>query len=93
VAIDLGELIAACREVDQRILAHTIGLMVDEFNRARRSPDRQDALMKAVTLLEKLMDRLSPWYVRHQKTISWGVSLVGSVAGIGKTVLSMRGGR
>ncbi len=92
VAIDLGELIAACREVDQRILAHTIGLMVDEYNRARRSPDRQDALMKAVTLLEKLTEKLSPWYVRHQKSISWAVSIVGSVAGIGKTVVSMRGG-
>ncbi len=86
IALDLDELLAACREVDQRIMVQTLAFMVTEYERAKKSADRQDALMKAVTLLEKLMQRLSPWYVRQQKTISWGVSIVGSLGGIAKVV-------
>jgi hypothetical protein len=91
IAIDLESLIASCRAVDHAFMAKTIGILLHEYDRAKKSSDRQEALFRAVTLMEKLSQKLSPWYVRHQKTVVWGVTLAGSLAGIGKTLAEILG--
>jgi hypothetical protein len=45
--------------------------------------------MNAVQLLEKLMVKLSPWYVRYEKLLAAAVALVGVVSGIAKLVESL----
>jgi hypothetical protein len=91
IAIDLEQLVSACREVDHTIMAKTIGMLVQEYDRAKKSSDRQEALVRAVSLMEKLVEKLEPWYLRHQKAMTWGISVVGSLAGIGKTLLDIIG--
>ena len=54
---------------DERFLAQSIALVLKDYEGAKEIDDRQKALMNAVTLLEKLTDRLSPWYVRHEKAL------------------------
>jgi hypothetical protein len=89
MAVDLDKLVAACRALDQAIMAKTVGMLVLEYDRAKKSSDRQEALVKAVTLMEKLVEKLQPWYVRHQKAITWGVTAMGSVVGIAKSVVDI----
>jgi len=86
LAIDISQLVEACRRLDQQILAKTLALMVGEYDKASASSDRQAALMKAVELMEKLQSRLAPWYVRHQTLISWGIGIAGTAAAAAKTV-------
>ena len=43
---------------------------------------RQAAIMNVVQLLEKLTNRLSPWYVRHEKLLAVVVSAVGILSGV-----------
>ena len=38
--------------------------------------------MNVVQLLEKLTNRLSPWYVRHEKLLAVAVSAVGIISGL-----------
>ena len=87
--LQIEELIARCRRVDERILGITIAQMVGEFQGAASSNERQAALMNAAQLLEKLMSRLSPWYVRHEKALAFAVSLVGVLTGVASLVASV----
>ena len=86
LALDVGKLVEACRQLDDQILAKTLALMIGEYDKANASADRQGALMKAVELMEKLQRRLSPWYVRHQALLSWGIGVAGTVLSTFKTV-------
>jgi hypothetical protein len=56
--------------------------MVNEYEQAQSFNDRQLALAKAVEFLEKLMTRLSPWYVRYEKLLTFFVSSVGIISRI-----------
>jgi hypothetical protein len=85
LAIDIGRLVEACRQLDQQILAKTLALMVGEYDKANASTDRQAALMRAVELMEKLRIRLAPWYVRHQALLSWGIGIAGTTLSVVKT--------
>ncbi len=82
LAFQVDELVAKCRQVDEKILAMTMAAMVEEYAQAKVFDDKQKALMNAVTLLEKLMPRLSPWYVRHDKLIGFMVTLIGIISGL-----------
>ncbi len=64
--------------------------MINEYDRANASADRQGALMRAVELMEKLRGRLDPWYVRHQATLSWGVGLLGTALSAMKAFSEIR---
>jgi hypothetical protein len=86
LAIDVERLFAACRELDQQILAKTLSLMLGEYRQASASSDRQAALMKVVELMEKLQGKLAPWYVRRQALLTWAVGLVGSLLSGAKVV-------
>jgi hypothetical protein len=62
--------------------SQSIALVLKDYEGAKEIDDRQKALMNAVTLLEKLTDRLSPWYVRHEKALAFIVSSVGVISGV-----------
>ena len=82
LSLQMDELIEKCQQMDEKFLGLTMALMVKEFDTAKKFDDRQKALMNAVMILEKLEPKLSPWYVRHDKLIASGVSLVGIVSGL-----------
>ena len=82
LSLQMDELIEKCQQMDEKFLGLTMALMVKEFDTAKKFDDRQKALMNAVMILEKLEPKLSPWYMRHDKLIASGVSLVGIVSGL-----------
>jgi hypothetical protein len=86
LAFDVEQLIEVCRSLDQHMLAKTLALMIGEYDKARESEDRQAALMKAVELMEKLHEKLAPWYVKRQTVLTWGVGVLGSVFSAAKTL-------
>jgi serine/threonine protein kinase len=89
LAIEIDTIITRVRQVDDMIIAHTLAMMVKEYESAKESKDRQSALVNAVSLLEKLTTRLSPWYVRHDKFVAFVVSSVGVVSGLVTVVMSV----
>jgi hypothetical protein len=86
IALRVDQLIARTQAIDAQVLGATIVQMVHEYDHAKASSERQAALMNTAQLLERLMARLSPWYVRHDKAIAAAVSTVGIVAGVVKIV-------
>lgn len=89
LAIQVDELIAKCRLVDERFLGTTMAVMVEEYSAAKNFDDGQKALMNAVALLEKLTPKLSPWYVRNDKLIGFLVTLVGILSGMTAVVQNL----
>jgi serine/threonine protein kinase len=82
LAIQVDTIAARCRLIDERFLAMTMAVMVDEYGSATTFDDRQKSLMNAVTILEKLTAKLTPWYVRQEKLIALCVTLVGLFSGL-----------
>jgi hypothetical protein len=80
--IEVTSIIARCRDLDERLLGVTIMKMIDEYDAAAESNERQAALMNVATLLEKLRGRLSPWYARFEKQLALATSLLGIVTGV-----------
>ncbi|MBZ5551627.1 MAG: serine/threonine protein kinase [Acidobacteriia bacterium] len=89
LALDVEDLISKCRRIDEKILGETIVKMVREYESAKESKDKQSALMNVAQLLEKLMPRLSPWYIRHEKLIAFLISFVGIVSGLVTAAVSL----
>ena len=73
-------------KLDARFLGATIIGMVREYDDAKESSDKQQALVRATELLEKLLEKTSPWYVRNSKWVVAAASLVGLVSGASKLV-------
>jgi eukaryotic-like serine/threonine-protein kinase len=86
IAFRVDQLIARTQAIDAQVLGATIVQMVHEYDQAKASSERQAALMNTAQLLEKLMTRLSPWYVRHDKAVATTVSALGIVSGVLKIV-------
>ena len=84
IQVEVGELLKRCRTVDQRVLGMSVAIMIDEYQEAQDFDDRHRALEASVAFLEKLMTRLSPWYVRYEKLIATLVALLGIVPGLVK---------
>lgn len=82
IAFQLQDLVANVRKLDQRILAGTVALMLEEYGRATDTKDRQAALMNVVALSEKLAGRMSPWYERYKEVIASAVAVMGGVSGL-----------
>ena len=91
IAVQLDELVGRLRALDERILAGTVALMLDEYSRAADTKDRQAALMNVVALSEKLAQRLSPWYERHKEVIASAVAVLGGVSGLLTAINSVLG--
>jgi len=89
LAIQVDEVIAKCRLMDEKFLGLTMALMVKEYDSARKFDDRQKALMNAIAILDKLGPKLSPWYVRHDKLVATAVSLVGIISGLATAAQSV----
>ena len=84
LAVQVDQLVQRCREMGEAYWGHTVALMLKEYEDARDSKDRREALMNVATLLEKVTSRLSPWYVRHDKALSAGLTVVGILGGVWK---------
>jgi eukaryotic-like serine/threonine-protein kinase len=82
IALQVSDLVGRLRRIDERILAGTVALMLNEYQRASEDKDRQSALMNVVALSEKLGQRLSPWYVRYKDVIATLVAMAGAVSGL-----------
>jgi hypothetical protein len=82
IAMQVTDLIGRLRDLDERILAGTVALMLEEYQKATDAKDRQSALMNVVSLAEKLGQRLSPWYVRYKDVIGSAVAAAGAVSGL-----------
>ena len=79
---EVRKMIELCKGFDQRILGLTMAKMVSEVELATASGDRQSALMNVAQLSQQLDERLSPWYVRKEKLLTFLVTAVGIVSGI-----------
>jgi len=82
IALQLDDLVSKLRRLDERILAGSVALMLNEYGSATDTRDRQAALMNVVALSEKLAVRLSPWYERHKEIIASAVAVMGGVSGL-----------
>jgi serine/threonine-protein kinase len=82
IAVQLDELVSKLSRLDERILAGSVALMLNEYGTATDAKDRQAALMNVVALSEKLAVRLSPWYERYKEIIASAVALMGGVSGL-----------
>lgn len=91
IALQLDDLVAKLHTLDDRILAGTVALMLDEYSRATEAKDRQSALMNVVALSEKLAHRLSPWYERYKEVIASAVAVLGGVSGLLTAINSLLG--
>jgi hypothetical protein len=91
IAVQLDQLVSRLRRLDERILAGSVALMLNEYGSATDPKDRQAALMNVVVLSEKLADRLSPWYERHKEIIASAVAVMGGVSGLVTALNSVLG--
>jgi hypothetical protein len=60
----------------------TILEMINEYDKAKASDHRMTALMNVATLLEKLRERLSPWYARFDKQLALATTVIGVASGL-----------
>ena len=81
IALEVEELFRRCKQMDERIFAATMALMLKEYEAAKESDNRQAALMNIIQITDKLMDRLCPWYVKHEKVVAFIGSAVGVISG------------
>jgi nitroimidazol reductase NimA-like FMN-containing flavoprotein (pyridoxamine 5'-phosphate oxidase superfamily) len=81
IAIEIERLHEQCRSLDERLMASTVALMFGEYAAATTSDDRQKALMNAVQLLEKVSNRIEPWYRRHDMLLARGLSVITLLSG------------
>ena len=91
IALQLNELVSKLRKLDERILAGSVALMLNEYGSATDPKDRQAALMNVVALSEKLAVRLSPWYERYKEVIASAVAVMGGVSGLVTALNSVLG--
>lgn len=82
IALQLNDLVSNLSKLDERILAGSVALMLNEYGSATDTKDRQAALMNVVALSEKLAVRLSPWYERYKEVIASAVAVMGGVSGL-----------
>lgn len=91
MVIQVDHVVARLKGIDAKVLGLTMVMLIREAEEARNSADRVAALMQIVALMEKLMRRLSPWYVRHKEGIATGIAIVGSLVGVASAVSGFLG--
>jgi hypothetical protein len=80
--IQIEQVIARCEGYDEQFLGTGVALLLQEYHDASASGDRQAALINAMQVFEKLLERLSPWYVRHEKILSLVVGACSVLPGL-----------
>jgi hypothetical protein len=91
LAIEVSALMELCKQVDERILASTIAILVGEYANAATSGDKQSALMNATELLDKLMGKLGPWYLRQEKLLTVTIAVLGALTGLATALKGLLG--
>jgi serine/threonine-protein kinase len=86
MVLAVDAIIQQTSKLDARFLGATLIGMVHEYDTAKESSDKQQALVRATELLEKLLEKTSPWYVRNSKWVVAAASLVGLASGAVKLV-------
>ena len=82
LALEVDDLLARCQALDERLLGTSLAIMVKDFESLSAPNDRRAALVEIVGLIERLTERLSPWYVRYEKLLGAMVSLIGIGTGV-----------
>jgi hypothetical protein len=91
LAMQVDQLVERCRAMGEAYWGQTVALMLKEYQEARESKDRREALMNVAALLEKVTARLSPWYIRYEKGLVAVSTLVGILGGGWKIVSEVAG--
>lgn len=86
MVLEVDQVVAKLKGLDAKFLGYTMVMLIREAEEATESADRVAALVQLVTLMEKLMKQLSPWYVRHKEAIATGIAIVGALAGVASVV-------
>lgn len=86
MVLEVDQVVARLKGLDATFLGLTMVMLIREAEEATESADRVAALVQLVDLMEKLMKKLSPWYVRHKEAIATGIAIVGSLAGVASVV-------
>ncbi|MGQ0775231.1 MAG: protein kinase domain-containing protein [Pseudonocardiales bacterium] len=89
--IEVDQVVRNLNSLDAKILGMTVVAMIREYEEAKKSSDRQAALLNVVVLMEKLKAHFSPWYIRHKDAIATGVAVVGALAGVASVVSGFLG--
>lgn len=82
LAIQIDDYFKVISQPGDRLMLTSLAIMINEFKEAKENKDRQEALMKAVTIIEKLSVRVSPWYIKNEKLLTVAVMLVGIVSAL-----------
>jgi hypothetical protein len=86
MVLEVDQVVARLKGLDAKILGYTMVMLIQEAEEAKESADRVAALVQLVTLMEKVMKQLSPWYVRHKEAIATTIAIVGSLVGVASAV-------
>ncbi|MGH3942004.1 MAG: protein kinase domain-containing protein [Pseudonocardiaceae bacterium] len=89
--IEVDQMVRNLNSLDAKILGMTVVAMINEYEAAKESSERQTALLNVVLLMEKLQVRFSPWHIRHKDAIATGVAVVGALAGVAGVVSGFLG--
>lgn len=86
MVVEVDQVVAKLKGLDAKFLGYTMVMLIREAEEAKESADRVAALAQMVTVIEKLMKQLSPWYVRHKEVIAMLIAIVGSLVGVASVV-------
>lgn len=86
MVLEVDQVVAKLKGLDAKFLGYTMVMLIREAEEATESADRVAALIQMVTLMEKLVKQLSPWYVRHKDAIATGIAIVGALVGVASVV-------
>ena len=89
--IEVDQVVRNLNSLDAKFLGMTVVAMIREYEEAKKSSERQAALLNVVVLMEKLQAHLSPWHVRHKDAIATGVAVVGALVGMASVVSGFLG--
>ena len=82
LAMQVDGVLAHCADAHQRIFATSIALSLKDYNEAKTINDRAAALKLATDLMEKISERTTPWYVRHQVALTLIITAIAAIPGI-----------
>jgi hypothetical protein len=89
LVIQIEELVERCQRVDQKILGTGLVLQLQEYRAASNFADRQLAFAQTMNLVEKILQRLVPWYARYERLLTVCVSLLGVIPGLITAILGI----
>jgi hypothetical protein len=86
MVLEVDQVVAKLKGLDAKFLGYTMVMLIREAEEATESADRVAALVQMVTLMDKLVKQLSPWYVRHKEAVATWIAIVGALVGVASVV-------